>query len=95
MPANKKYLISSPWTKTGKIIASILGAWLVSLSFHMALALWIDMKSVLVTSAYSIFIVWSLLMLVVYWIKSPWKVWGIFLLSLIICILAIYFGKTL
>lgn len=93
MPANKKYLAKSPWTKFSKVLAAILGSFLVSIGIHHALALWVDMRTVIVTSVFSIFILWIILMLVVYWIKSPWKAWAILLLTLIICSVAIYFGK--
>ena len=93
MPANKKYLTQSPWTKFSKLLAAILGGFLVSIAIHLALALWIDMSMVLVTSIFSVFIVWSVFMLLVYWIKSPLKIWAVFLLTLIICGAAIYLGK--
>ena len=93
MPANKKYLAKSPWTKFSKLLAAILGGFLVSIGIHFTLALWVDMRTVIVTSIFSIFILWTILMLAVYWIKSPLKVWAIILLTLIICSAAIYFGK--
>ena len=93
MPANKKYLTKSPWTRSSKLLAAILGGFLVSIGIHFSLALWIDMRTVMVTSVFSIFILWTILMLLVYWMKSPGKAWVIILLTLIICGAAIYFGK--
>lgn len=93
MPANKKYLAKSPWTKSSKLLAAILGGFLVSIGIHFVLALWLDMRTVMVTSVFSIFILWAILMLLVYWMKSPGKAWAIILLTLIICGAAIYFGK--
>lgn len=93
MPANKKYLIKSPWIKFSKLMAAILGGFIVSIAIHLALALWIDLSLVLVTSIFSVFIIWAVLMLVVYWMKSPLKAWGLLLLTLIICSAAIYLGK--
>lgn len=93
MPANKKYLTKSPWTRFSKVLAAILGGFLVSIGVHHALALWVDMGIMVVTSVFSIFILWAVLMLVVYWIESPLKVWAIFLITLVICSVAIYFGK--
>ena len=93
MPANKKYLIKSPWTRFSKLLAAILGGFMVSIAIHLALGLWIDLHLVLVTSIFSVFIIWTVLMLAVYWIKSPLKAWVVILITLIICGAAIYLGK--
>ena len=93
MPANKKYLIKSPWIRFSKLLAAILGGFMLSIAIHMVLGLWIDLHLVLVTSVFSVFIIWTVLMLAVYWIKSPLKAWVVILITLIICGAAIYLGK--
>ncbi len=93
MPANKKYLLKSPWARTSKIIAAILGSLLATLSIHYTLALWVDMSAVIATSLYSIFIVWTLFMLLVYKIKSPTKAWLVLLTIVAIGAIAIVLKK--
>ncbi|MEM6347480.1 MAG: hypothetical protein AAF927_26560 [Bacteroidota bacterium] len=93
MPANKKYLLQSPWAKTSKVIAAILGSLIGSVLVHLALALWIDKSTMLNVSVYGIFMLWVGLMLLVYWVKSPWKSWGVLLTIISLAGLLIYLGK--
>ncbi|MEL6717467.1 MAG: hypothetical protein AAFO82_15325 [Bacteroidota bacterium] len=93
MPANKKYLLQSPWARTSKIIAAILGSLLASIAVHMALALWVDTATFLSISVYGTFLLWVGFMLLVYWFKSPWKSWGALLLVIVVAGAAIYLGK--
>ncbi|MEL6537002.1 MAG: hypothetical protein AAFQ98_16395 [Bacteroidota bacterium] len=77
MPANKKYLNPSGWTKASKFLAGFLGG-LITLSFvTMAFSVWGTMDVVLSTALYSSFIIWPLLMLLVYWIKKAWVSWAL------------------
>lgn len=80
MPANKKYLTASGWKRAGKISAAILGGYLVSMTFHLALATWLSRKEVIITSAYTGFLLWVTLMILAFLAKRAWKVWGIYLL---------------
>ncbi len=93
MPAHKKYLLRSPWAKFGKISAAIVGGFFASVFLHLALALWSNLHIVLVTSTFSVFIVWVLLMLMVYWIRSTWRAWGVLSLMIALSSLMIYWGK--
>lgn len=89
MPANKKYLTTSPWQRFAKISAAILGGLAVSVLFHLALASWFDRRAVIISSTYTAFILWALLMVLAFLGKNGWKVWGIFLLaSLLLGLLA-------
>ena len=93
MPANKKYLLNTRWARTSKILAAFLGGLLATMALHMAFAVWGDEKVVIVTSLYSIFIIWPLFMLMVYWIKKPWKSWVILLSVTVFFGVLTYLGK--
>lgn len=94
MPANPKYLTQSKWQRFAKITAAILGGYLVSISFHLALASWFIRANMIITMAFSGFILWVSLMVVAFLAKNGWKIWLIYLsLSLLYSIL-IYLGQT-
>ena len=75
MPANKKYLMTSGWSKASKFIASIIGGFVATFSLHFTLALFMDRTVLLSTSIFSVFIVWVLFMLWIYKMKRNWHVW--------------------
>ncbi|MEM6725423.1 MAG: hypothetical protein AAF598_15385 [Bacteroidota bacterium] len=93
MPANKKYLLKSKWARASKIIAAILGGFLATISLHGALAILIGFDYVLPTSLFSTFIVWSIFMLVVYWVDKPWKSWSVLLSVTLVCSVVIFIWK--
>lgn len=93
MPANKKYLLKSGWAKASKVLAAIPGCLAASLALHMALALWLGFDYVIPTSTFSVFIVWTGLMLLVYRIEKPWKSWAMLLIILLICVIGIVLRK--
>lgn len=94
MPANPKYLTQSKWQRFVKITAAILGGYFVSVSFHLALASWFNRATVLMTMAYTGFILWVALMIVAFLAKSGWKIWAIYLLLTLLFSGAIYLGQT-
>ena len=79
MPANPKYLASS-FQRFLKITAAILGGYFVSMSFHVAIAAWVDQVPVLITMTYMGYILWVALMIVAFLANNGWKIWGIYLL---------------
>lgn len=94
MPANKKYLTKSPWQKFAKLSSGILGGYIIAALFHMCCALWLpNSKEVLVTSIFTLYLVWVTLMLVPYLFENGWKVWGIYLLIIIALYIIYYFGN--
>ena len=93
MPANPKYLTQSKWQRFAKISAGFLGGYIVSSSLHLALASWLDHVTVLITSTFSAFILWSVLLILAFLAKNGWKIWGIYLLITLTCLIAIYYGK--
>ncbi|MFT0716080.1 hypothetical protein [Flagellimonas lutimaris] len=93
MPANKKYLNPSPSQRFAKITAAIFGGLLVAVLFHMALASWFNHVAVIITSTFSAFILWAILMVVAFLGKNGWKVWGIYLLVSLLLFVIFYFGN--
>ena len=94
MPANPKYLTQSKWQRFAKITAAILGGYFVSVTFHLALASWLNRANILMTMAFSGFILWVALMVVAFLAKSGWKIWGIYIFLTLVFSLFIYLGQT-
>lgn len=95
MPANPKYLTKSSWHRFAKISAGILGGYIISALFHMVLSLYIPAhKEVLITSAFTLFILWGGLLLVPYLFRNGWKIWGIYLLAILLLYLFFYLGNS-
>lgn len=94
MPANPKYLTKSKGQRFLKISAAILGGYFVSVTFHLALASWMNHVNVIMTMAFSGFILWVALMIVAFLAKSGLKIWGIYLLLTLIFCGIIYLGQT-
>lgn len=93
MPANKKYLTSN-WQRFAKITAGFLGGYFVTLSFHLALAFWFNHSNIIITGAFTGFIMWATLMVLAFLAKNGWKIWVIYLLLTLLFSVIIYFGKT-
>ena len=94
MPANSNYLTTSAWQRFAKISAGILGGYFLSAAIHLALAYWMpDAKIVLITSVFTIYLLWMVFLIVPFLANNGWKVWGAYLLVLLLCGTVIYFGK--
>jgi len=95
MPANTKYLTKTKTQRFAKISAAILGGYLVAASFHLFLATWLtNYKEVFITSVFSLFILWCILMILPFFVKNGWKVWFVYLLLTLTFALFIYLGKS-
>ena len=94
MPANPKYLTQSKGQRFAKITAAILGGYFVSVTFHLALACWLNRANVLITMAFTGFILWVALMVIAFLAKNGWKIWGIYLLITLFFSILIYLAKT-
>ena len=94
MPANKKYLLKTRLGRTSKILASIFGGLTASLGILTALALLTDPDYVLLSIWFVFPLLWASIIVVVYWIKKPWKAWVLLLSVILSCVVAIYFLKT-
>ncbi|WP_299118855.1 hypothetical protein [uncultured Tenacibaculum sp.] len=94
MPANPKHLTSSPWQQFAKISSGILGGYIVTALFHMCLALWLpNSREVLITSIYTHFIIWCVLLIVPFLFKNGWKAWGLYILISIVLYVIYYYGN--
>jgi hypothetical protein len=92
MPANKKYLTTSKRQRFAKISAGFLGGYMVTMALHLAVAQWTDRANVIITMAFSGFILWAVLMLLAFLAKNGWKVWGLYLLLTLVFSVCIYCG---
>jgi len=93
MPANPKYL-SSRRQRFLKITAGILGGFLVTILFHNALGSSLQEKAgLIVTSTYTSFLLWASLLVVPFLVKSGWKIWGVYLLLIIVFGIIIFLNK--
>ncbi|MBC9795973.1 hypothetical protein [Sinomicrobium weinanense] len=93
MPANKKYLTHSVSQRFAKITAGFIGGYMVAVTFHMALAFWVDHVNVLMTLRYAGFLLWAVLFLLAFLARNGWKIWGIYLLATLLFSVLIYVGK--
>ncbi len=94
MPANKKYLTTSPWHKTTKLVAGIIGGYVIAALLHMILVLFLPYpKEILITSIFSLFIIWSALMIVPFLFKNAYKVLALYTLVIIVLYLVYHFGS--
>lgn len=93
MPANKKYLTKSPIQRFAKISAGMIGGYFVTVSLHLALALWINHVDVLMTLRFGGFVLWVGLLIVAFLAKNGWKTWGIYLGITLVFSFAFYLGK--
>lgn len=93
MPANPKYLTKSPWQQFAKLISGIIGGYIISALFHMCLALWMpNHKEVLITTIYTHFILWVVLLMLPYLFKNGWKILGLYVVVIILLYIAFHFG---
>ena len=95
MPANKKYLTQSTGQRIAKVTAAILGGLVVSVMFHLALASWFNHITVIITSTFSAFVLWAVLMVIAFLGKNGWKTWGIYLLANLLLGIVFYFGNQI
>lgn len=93
MPANQKYLTASSWARFSKISAGFLGGYLLSMSFHLALAQWLPHPVVLITSTFSGFLLWAVLMVLAFLFEKPWKLWALYLGGTFLFGALLYLGK--
>lgn len=92
MPANPKYLTQSKWQKFAKLSAGILGGYLISALLHMVFILLLPFhKEALVSSTFSLFIVWVVLLIIPYLFKNGWKVWGLYVVAILFLSVLFYF----
>ncbi|WP_221394088.1 hypothetical protein [Dyadobacter sp. NIV53] len=93
MPAKKEYL-STKGQRALKITAGIIGGYFLSVAFHMMLGVLLpDRTAVILTGAFSVFILWVGFMILAFFARNGWKIWGIYFFSTAFCGLFVYFIK--
>ncbi len=80
MPANKKYLTTSPWQRWLKITAGFFGGYAVMLSFFAMLSRFVARENALVSGVFFGYITWAILLLLAFLARSAWKVWVLYLI---------------
>ncbi|MEO9511696.1 MAG: hypothetical protein ABJN84_13190 [Flavobacteriaceae bacterium] len=66
--------------RIAKVSAAILGGLVITILAHMVLALWVNHVTVIISSSFSAFILWAILMVLAFLGKNGWKILGIYLL---------------
>ncbi len=90
MPAKKKYL-SGGWTRLSKVIAALLGGYVATALFHIAIATNVaDDTPVLLTATFTVFLMWAGLMILVFFMKKAWMAWAMIFSISIVSSLFIY-----
>lgn len=93
MPANTKYL-SSGGQRFLKISAGILGGFIITILFHNAIGSMLEFKGgLIITSGYTSFILWAALMVFAFMVRNGWKVWGFYLLAIVLLGAVIYLNR--
>lgn len=94
MPANPKHLNKSPGQQFAKISSGILGGYIITALLHMSLALWLpNSKEVLITSIFTMFIVWCVLLIIPFLFKNGWKAWGLYILISLLLYVIYFLGN--
>ncbi|WP_048641493.1 hypothetical protein [Cyclobacterium amurskyense] len=94
MPANKKHLSPDFLHRFSRISAGLIGGYLVTSSFFLALSFFLDKASVLYTLVFGGFLLWVTLLILAFIAEKGWKVWTVYLL-LSLCFSAIvYFFQS-
>ncbi|GAB3504972.1 hypothetical protein [Emticicia fontis] len=95
MPAKKEYL-TSPGQRAIKIATAILGGYFLSITFHLFIAALLPGEGrniVMLTSTFTLFLLWGILMILPFLSKSAWKILGLYILLTIIFSIIIYLTR--
>ncbi len=94
MPANPKHLTKSPGHQFAKISAGFIGGYIITSLLHMSLALWLpNHKEVLITSIFTSFILWGVLLIVPFLYKNGWKAWLLYIVIILVLFGIYYLGN--
>tara|TARA_R110000751_G_scaffold79118_1_gene159538 strand:- start:1112 stop:1414 length:303 start_codon:yes stop_codon:yes gene_type:complete len=73
LPANSKYLTSSPVQRAIRLLTGFVGGYLVTTLLHLIAAAYISKSVILITFTFSGFIIWAVLFIVAYIPKKAWQ----------------------
>lgn len=84
MPANKKYLTTSPWQRFAKLSCGILGGYILSALIHINLSyLFVNKPPFLSVTLNTVFILWVGFICIPYLFKNGWKAWLYYLIAIL------------
>ncbi|MDN5217294.1 hypothetical protein QQ020_34795 [Fulvivirgaceae bacterium BMA12] len=90
MPAKSQYL-SGTWTRVSKVTAAILGSYVVTMLINIALGTLIkNNPSVIMTTAYSTYLLWVFFMVIAFFMRKAWHVWSLFGSIATVCSIIIF-----
>ncbi|REA58821.1 hypothetical protein DSL64_19310 [Dyadobacter luteus] len=93
MPAKKEYL-TTKGQRALKITAGLIGGYFLAITFQMMIATMLPYQTaVILTGAFSVFIMWVALMVLAFLARNGWVIWGIYLAGIAICGFVIYLLK--
>ena len=93
MPAKQEYL-STKGQRALKITAGLLGGYFFAIAFHMVLSVLLpDRTGVILTGAFSVFILWVGLMIIAFFAENGWKIWKVYIFCTACCGLIVYLLK--
>ncbi|MCH2193628.1 hypothetical protein [Kordia sp.] len=94
MPANPKYLNKSPWHQFAKITAGVIGGYIITALIHLCLPLFLPYpKEVLITSIFTVFMVWCLFLIIPFLFTNGWKAWTLYLIIIVILHIIYHYGN--
>jgi hypothetical protein len=79
MPANKKYLTTSPWLRLSKILAGSVGGYAVMMSLHLFFTAFLPKEHVIITAFFTGYILWAFLLLYAFIARNVWRVWALYI----------------
>lgn len=84
MPANERYL-STRLQRISKTLAGIIGGYFVTVVLHLVFGAVLGTGAIWVhTTTFSAFLMWATAIIVALLFEKAWKVWGLYLLIIII-----------
>ena len=93
MPAKKEYLTTSA-QRALKITAGLIGGYFLSVAIQMAFSVLIpDRTAIILTGAFSVFMLWVAFIVLAFLARNGWIIWGIYLSGTLVCAAIIYFFK--
>jgi hypothetical protein len=93
MPAKKEYL-TTKGQRALKITAGLIGGYFLAVAFQMMISVLVPYRTeVILTGAFSVFLLWVALMIIAFLARSGWVIWGIYLFSILVCGAVVFFLK--
>ena len=93
MPAKTEYL-TTRGQRALKITAGLIGGYCLSIAIQMVLSVLIpDRVAVILTGAFSVFMLWVAFLVLAFLARNGWIIWGIYLLSTLVCATIVYILK--